>query len=39
MLVKNTCREQENAIADKDQNGNTLNSVPFEFIQAILCFK
>ena len=37
MLVKNACREQENAIADRDHNGNTV--FIFEFIQAILCFK
>ena len=29
MLVKNPYREQENAIADRNQNGNTLNSVHF----------
>ena len=38
MLVKNACREQENAIAVRKQNGNFLSSVYFSIYSSCFMF-
>ena len=38
MLAKKACKEQENAIADRNQNGNTLNSVSFSIYSTYFMF-